>query len=93
MANNLHVSYDLYAPDKNYEAVIKAVKSLGLWAKIHKSYWYVNSPHSAREAVDIVWAAMDGNDTVYIVNATNNSAAWENIPDASSIFIRDQWLK
>ena len=91
MANNLHVSYDLYAPGQNYEDVIKAIKSLGNWAKIHKSFWYVNSTHTAEEAVNIVWAACDANDTVYVVDATNNNAAWQNISPEASKFIRDHW--
>ena len=43
MANNLFVSYDLHAPNKNYEAVTKAIKELGDWAKVHYSYFYVKS--------------------------------------------------
>lgn len=93
MANNLHISYDLYAPGQNYEAVIQRIKMLGPWAKIHKSYWYVNSKNTARQAVDYLWAAMDKNDSVYVVDATNNNAAWENLPADVAAQIRDQWLK
>jgi len=38
MANNLHISYDLHEPGKNYGEVIAAVKRLGAWAKIHYSF-------------------------------------------------------
>lgn len=93
MGNNLHISYDLNSPGQDYDEVIKAIKSLGSWAKIHKSFWYVNSPKTAKEACAIVWAKCDKNDTVYVVDATNNSATWQNIPPDSSKHIRDQWLK
>ena len=79
MANNLHISYDLHAPNKNYDAVIAKIKTLGNWAKIHKSFWYVNSDLTAAQARDAVWAAMDSDDTVYVVDATNNDAAWQNV--------------
>ena len=43
MANNLFVSYDLYAPGQNYEKVIEAIKSKGAWAKVQKSLWYLKT--------------------------------------------------
>lgn len=93
MANNLHISYDLHKPDRNYEAVITKIKTLGNWAKIHYSYWYVNSNHTAAEACAAVWQAMDSNDSVYVVDATDNVAAWQNIRPEVSVFIRDKWYK
>jgi hypothetical protein len=89
--NNLHISYDLHEPDKNYEAVISTIKGLGAWAKIHYSYWYVTTSLTAEQARDAVWRSMDSNDSVYVVDATNNRAAWQNIPAASAAFIRDSW--
>lgn len=93
MANNLHVSYDLNSPNQNYEKVIAAVKALGSWAKIHKSFWYVNSNLTAEQACARVWAAMDANDTVYVVDSTNNSASWQNLDPKVAAHIKDQWLK
>lgn len=91
MANNLHISYDLYAPGQNYDRVIEAIRKLGGWAKIHKSYWYVDSHYSASEAHKLVKAAMDANDSLYVVDATNNDAAWHNISREASEFIKDRW--
>ena len=93
MANNLHISYDLNSPGQNYNDVINAIKSLGGWAKIHKSYWYVNSTKTASEALNVVWAACDPNDTVYVVDATNNSASWQNLDPDAAKYIKDHWLK
>lgn len=91
MANNLVVSYDLYNPGQDYSKVIEAIKSLGSWAKIHKSVWYVNSAYTASQATDKVWAVMDRNDSLFVVDATNNNAAWQNLSDEVSSHIRDQW--
>ncbi len=93
MANNLIVSYDLYNPGQDYSKVIEAIKGLGSWAKIHKSVWYVNSNYSASQAVDKVWAAMDSNDSLFVVDATSNNAAWQNLSAEVSNYIRDQWPK
>lgn len=92
MANNLHISYDLNNPGQNYSAVIDKIKALGGWAKIHKSYWYVDSNLSATEAADAVWSVMDTNDTVYVVDATNNDAAWHNLTDEVRQYIQQHWL-
>lgn len=91
MANNLHISYDLYSPGQNYDAVIAAVKSLGSWAKVHQSFWYVDSSYSVADACNIVWAACDANDSVYVVDATNNVAAWRNISDEVANHIKSHW--
>jgi D-alanyl-D-alanine dipeptidase len=93
MANNLFVSYDLYSPGQNYDAVINAVKGLGDWAKVQKSLWYVKSNHSASSAVDVVWAKMDANDSIIVIDATNKNAAWRNLSDEVSKYIRDHWNK
>ncbi|HMI96905.1 MAG TPA: CRISPR-associated protein Cas2 [Micropepsaceae bacterium] len=93
MANNLHVSYDLNNPGQNYDKVIAAVKALGDWAKIHKSYWYVKSGLTASQAAESVWAVMDSNDTVYVVDATNNTAAWQNVSPDAAQYIKDNWSR
>lgn len=91
MANNLHISYDLNRPGQNYDKVIEKIKTLGSWARIHQSFWYVKSTLTARQAADAVWSVMDSTDTVYVVDATNNVAAWQNLSDEVANHIRDNW--
>lgn len=91
MANNLHISYDLNKPGQDYEKIISKIKTLGNWAKIHKSYWYVNSNYTASQAVDVLWAVRDSSDSLYVVDATNNNASWRNISAESEKFIKEQW--
>ena len=76
MANNLFVTYDLIKT-KNYPAVHDAIKSLGSWAKVTESNWYVNS---AQDAAKKVMAAMDNDDKLIVVDATNNSASGIILP-------------
>ncbi len=59
MANNLHISYDLNNPGQDYDKLIEAIKSLGGWAKIHRSFWYVNSSLTAQDVVTRLWPLMD----------------------------------
>ncbi len=91
MANNLHVSYDLYSPGQNYEKVIAKIKSLGGWARINKSFWYVRSELTTQEAATAVWSVMDSNDSLYVVDATNNTANWYNIAPDASKYIQEKW--
>lgn len=91
MANNLHISYDLYAPGQDYEKLIERIKSLGSWAKIHKSFWCVNSAFSADEAVKHIEAVLDVNDKVYVADITNNNAAWNSLPGNVASHIKEQW--
>lgn len=91
MANNLIISYDLISPGQNYEKVAEKIKSLGMWAKVHKSVWYVKSTYSASDASSIVWAVMDKNDTLFVVDSTNNQASWYNLSEEVSKFIKEKW--
>jgi len=93
MANNIHVSYDLYTPGQNYDSLTTAIKGLGNWAKIHKSFWYVNTTMSATQVAEYLWKLMDNNDTLYVVDSTNNMAAWRNLPKDVEDQIKDQWYK
>jgi hypothetical protein len=93
MANNLFISYDLYVPGQSYDKVIAAIKSLGNWAKVQKSFWYVNSNYDASNAAKIVWAAMDKNDSLIVVDATNNNAAWYGLSQEVAEYIRNHWNK
>lgn len=92
MPNNLIVSYDLNNPGQDYSKVIEKIKALGTWAKIHKSVWYVKSTLTAAQAVDAIWPVMDRNDSLFIVDATNNSAAWQNLSTEVSDFLKARWL-
>jgi len=93
MANNLFVSYDLHQPGQNYDAVIAEIKKLGSWAKVHYSLWYVKSQLSASDASKQVWAVMDRNDRLIVIDATNNNASWYNLDNEVSQFIHDNWYK
>ena len=93
MANNLHISYDLYKPGQDYDSVITKIKELGSWVKIHKSFWYVSSNYTASQAVDHIQPALDKNDKVYVVDATNNVAAWSDLPQNVADHIQCQWIK
>lgn len=91
--NNLFISYDLKNPGQNYERVITAIKGLGSWAKVQYSLWYVSTSYTAKQAADIVRRAQDTNDTLIVIDTTNNDAAWYGLDQTVSDFMQQNWNK
>jgi len=79
---NLFVTYDLYAPVKNYPRVEAAIRSLGTADRVLLSVWYVKTAHNAESARNILSHALDENDKLLVVDAANafgwglNPAQW-----------------
>lgn len=90
-SHNLFVSYDLNKSGQDYDSVINAIKSLGAWAKVQKSLWYVKSQLEASKAAELVYRSMDQNDSLIVVDATDSNACWYNISKEASEHIRKHW--
>jgi hypothetical protein len=92
MSNNIFVSYDLIKPDKNYDAVIAAIKAVsGQWAKVHYSYWYVKTTLTASQVYERIKSSFDANDRVLVIDATNNTAIWVNLDPKVSDYLKNNW--
>jgi len=91
MTNNLHISYELHQPDKNQEALIAAIRALGTWARIHSSFWYINSGLTATQARDNLLSILGPQDSLYVVDVTNRVAAWQNMSEFAVKIIKDRW--
>ena len=91
MANNIFISYDLNSPGQDYSTIIDEIKSLGRWAKVQKSLWYVDTNLSVDEVYDRVSLKMDSNDSLIVIDAKNNNAIWNNLADDVGKLIKDTW--
>jgi len=91
MANNLFITYDLNKVGKNYSGVIDAIKNLGEWAKYQKSAWYVSTTYTAEQAGKIVWANMDADDSLMVIDCLHNDAYWFGLTEEVSKFIQKNW--
>lgn len=88
--NNLIVSYDLYQPGQDYKAIEEAIESLGEAIKIHQSVYYVRSSKSVTDARKAIHAKMDSNDTLIVIDASNN--LWSGaIPRSVKRFLDIYW--
>ena len=91
MPNNLHIAYDLMQPGQNYEKVIAKIKTLGGWARVEQSFWYVDSHFTATQARDLLIPTLDKGDKLYVVDASNGQAAWHGMSTEVTEFIKRKW--
>ena len=71
MAYNLFIAYDLIRPGQNYDAVRDRIKELGKWHQFQLSLFYVHTSHAPQHAYAHVWAVMDANDKLAVINAAD----------------------
>lgn len=79
------ISYDLKQPDKDYESLYNAIKSVGIsWWHFLESVWIVNTQKSVQEVSTTVRQNMDTNDHLLVVDISNQqyngwlpSKAWD----------------
>lgn len=88
---NYFISYDLKKPGQNYEKVADAIKQTGQWAKVQLSLWYVKSSMTAEQIAKHVWQHMDANDSLVVIDSSNNEAYWFNLDTQVSTFMQQQW--
>lgn len=91
MPSNLFISYDLNNPGQNYSAVIEKIKSLGGWANVQKSFWFLSTSLTAQQVANALWSVMDANDSLIVIDANANDAYWFNLDPAVSKYIQDNW--
>ncbi|AYC33719.1 hypothetical protein D3880_15760 [Pseudomonas cavernae] len=91
MPHNLFISYDLIAPGQKYDRVAAKIKTLGNWAKVQKSFWYLSTNLSAKDAASAIWSVLDSNDSLIVVDASANDAYWYNLTPESAQFIQRHW--
>jgi hypothetical protein len=77
------VSYDLKAPGKDYESLIKHLKSYRTWWHHLDSTWFIVSADDTTTIRDACRAHMDANDRV-VVAAAGPAGAWAGIPTRGS---------
>lgn len=92
MANNLHVICHLRRPSENLDALVDLIRQLGPAIEIVKS-WYVRSEFTSAEAIDVLVPALRDQDVIFILDANNNTAAWNGLSPAVAAFIQRCWFE
>jgi len=78
------VTYDLKAPEKDYNALYDEIKSIGENYHPLESTWFVKSQLTAQSISAKLRSAMDENDSLFVVNISKQGrqgwlpkTAWE----------------
>jgi len=91
MGSNLFISFSLEQPKQTRDEVIDAIHELGDWAKVDDCVWYVHSSFTANQACARLWAIMNANDKLVVIDVTNNDIAWQGVYSDVGQFMRDHW--
>lgn len=81
------ISYDLIAPNRNYDKLYDGIKNYGTWARINESLWIIKSDDTSTQIRDNLKSFIDENDKL-IVAKLSGEGAWFNLSDEIS-----KWLK
>ncbi|HDL4195025.1 TPA: hypothetical protein PW763_001284 [Mannheimia haemolytica] len=91
MKNNILITYDLNKSGQNYAALIEKIKTLGAWAKVQQSAWYLHTSYSSKEVLEMLSTVTDYNDSLFV--AQLSEANWRGLSNVVSKFIQEQWWK
>lgn len=74
----LLITYDLHNPGRDYEDVIKSIKTARSWAHPQGSVWLIDTDSPPASWVQKIKNAGDANDEYLIVQLEHN-CAWQNM--------------
>lgn len=80
------VTYELKQPRRDYIEFISAIKSYHDWAQLLDSTWAVVTDDSAVEVRDHLWALVDPDDGLFVIES-GKDAAWQDVR------CENQWLR
>lgn len=89
MAFNYFVAYDLDAPGQNYNAVCDMIESLGGFAKVQLSMYYLKSELSMADIHARIRSVMDANDRLAVIWARDafiSNYSWDAMAILKSEF-------
>ncbi len=86
MEKVLIITYDLSSPGRNYEELLKQIKSYPSWAKLCESSYLITTPKTPVDVRDHLKSYIDNNDKIY-VGVVVAPAAWFGMSDSVSNWI------
>jgi hypothetical protein len=89
MKFNYFISYDLNSPGQDYSKLTGMIGALGAAYRCQRSMFYLRSSYTQQQIGDALWAAMDSNDSLIVVLATD--ARMYNLLPGAAEFIQKNW--
>lgn len=91
-ARNIFVAFELLRPERGDERIQETIEGFGcVWARISRNVFYLHGELDAAFVGSKVWAAMNMDDKLVVVDATKNDARWYNIKPEISQFLVNNW--
>ena len=72
------VTYDLAAPNGDYESLHVKLKAYTQWAKITQSCWFIKTDDSCKVVRNNLKSSMNDDDRLFVA-ALTGEAAWSNV--------------
>jgi hypothetical protein len=89
---NIFVAFELLRPERGDDRISQTVEAFGCaWARINKNVFYIHGDFDAQYVGNKVWAAMNMDDKLVVIDATKNDARWYNIKPEISEFLVANW--
>jgi hypothetical protein len=89
---NVFVAFWLLRPERGEDKPREVIEELGCpWAKIAPGIYYLHGEYDAQYVGNKVWAALNMDDKMVVLDTTNNDARWFNIKPEVSQFLIDNW--
>lgn len=70
------ITYDLSAPNRNYDGLHEAIKKCGMWWHYLESTWLVKTTSTPSEIFNKLSSEIDKNDSLLIIEVRNNKNGW-----------------
>lgn len=87
--NTILVSYDLQAPEKDYEKLWEHLKSYPNWARPLESFWLIKTDRTPNQMKEIIRDYyIDRDDKIFVVDVNGKAASWHNLSEKIS-----EWIK
>ena len=87
------ISYDLKAPNKDYEPLIKKLKTADRWCRIHASAWVIwSESKNAKELFPILNHVTDSDDSISMLPLSDAAdGQWKNMDPDVSDSLANNW--
>ncbi len=91
-ARNIFVAIELFRPERGDDRIRDAIEAFGcVWAKLNANLFYLHGELDAEYVGKKVWAAMNMDDKLVVIDSTKNDARWFNIKPKVSEFLIKNW--
>ena len=74
--NSYLITYDLKLPNRNYDNLYNAIKSLGDWWHYLESTWIIKTPYDLNHIQNTLLPQIDQNDRLLVIRVINQKTGW-----------------